>query len=566
MAFRKTFLALAAFLLTTAVWAGGRNKRELVKSGSWVYDSLQLLAIQNGKVDFSDNAPLSVAEIELLLSEYDYDSLNENCKFHYDKILSYFEEENFSFTSGIFSAGAGAAVNLEGYYKANDDLAWTYNRYSKEPLLSFPVTLSLGDILTMSTTLDVQQNRSVMERNGTFCNIPFSADDFDINFPDNGYLSLGVDLPSNTALNFRIGMGEQNIGRSLSGSVIFSDYMSGAAWANLEIFSPNIKYNMNVTELNVDKYMYSHILDFRFFNKIHFSAMESILVAAPLELRFLNPLTIYHGMTPWLDYSGDGGEGGTCAYFCLKFAYTPVKNVRLYALYAQDQFQTQYELKNFPNDCTPNAMGFQLGVESYVPVKNGNLHFWLEGYYAQPYLYIKEDPSWSLVRTYRENIGDMGIFYEWVGSPFGPDTIAAEFNAGYECNDRWAINFNYLFKAAGEYSGTNVFDSLDWGGHVTGQLSDPSVWPYPRGSSDADKQAEAKRRQALKCPSGIPEYLNRASIRASYKVNDYFQIVGQGAFVFVFNNDNIEGQFACGPEATLSLRCDLTKFAKGFVK
>lgn len=569
MSFTKKFFFSVVFLTGLSVaFANSRTKRELVPCGSWIYDSLQILAIQNGKVDFSDNAPLTVSEIKSLLSEYDYETLNENCKIQYDKIESYFEEQNFALNCGFFSAGIGAEMNLEGYFKGNDNIDWTYDRYKKQPLLAIPATLALSDYLTMSTTLELQQNRSYKDHNNNYFNIPYDPNQFDINFPDNGYLSCGFDLPANTSLNFRIGMGEQSIGRSLSGSIIFSDYMSGASWANLEIFSPNIKYNMNVTQFNVDKYMYSHILDFRFFKKVQFSAMESILVYAPLELRFLNPLTIFHGMTPWLDYSGNGSESNTCAYMCFKVAYSPVKYLRLYGLYAQDQYQCQYELINWPNDVTPNGLGFQLGAESYIPLKNGNLHFWIEGYYADPYLYIKEDPAWSLVRTYQENIGDKGIFYEWVGSPFGPDTIAGELNAGYVFDERWSVNFNYLFKASGEYSGTKVFDNLNWGGHTTGELSESSKsdWAYPIGSkTDEAQQAEAKRRQALISPSGIPEYLNRIAVRASYKINDYLNVAAQGAFVFVYNRNNVEGNFQCGPEVAVTLKLDVTKLVRSLV-
>ena len=360
-----------------------------------------------------------------------------------------------------------------------------------------------------------------------------------------------------------MGLGEQSIGRSLMGSVILSEYFTGSSWANLEFFSPNLKYELSINEFNVDKYMYSHRIDVQFFNKIHFSAMEGILVNAPFELRFLNPWTIYHGMAPWLDYSKKAYEEAfTCAYMCFKLAYTPIKYLRLYGLFAQDQFQTAYEKENWPEDTTPNAMGFQVGVESFIPFVNGNFHIVAEGYYADPFLYIKENPNWSLVRTYRENMGDLTTFYEWIGSPFGPDTVAGELSIGYECFDKWNINLTYLFKAAGEYAKTNVFTTeLDWGGHDT--VADNTKWAYPNASTQG--QDEAKRRQSLISPSGTPEYLNMISLNGSYIFNNYLSLSVQGGFILAFNYNNIQNNFQCGPEFAASLKFDITKLYRNFM-
>ena len=561
---KKILTSIFCFLLLTAAYASPRRDKELVQSDSWVYDALTSLAIQNGRVDFSDDSPLTIGQIKLLLSEYNYDSLSPSSKYYYDKIMDYISDGSVSFESGLFSFGLEPEINLEGYYKNNDELSWVYDRYSRKEFLTVPASFNIEDYLTMEMDLAFTQSGGWSLHNDNYVNIPFPVNSVDVNFPRYGYLSTGLDLPKDSQINFRIGLGGQSIGRSINGSVILSQYMTGSSWANLEFFYPNFKFDMNVTQFNVDKYMYTHRFDLRLFKKIQFGAMESILVYAPLELRFLNPFGIYHGLTPWLDYSGKSYEEGfTCAYMCFKLAYAPCPYLRLYGLFAQDQFQTSYELKNWPNDTTPNAMGFQLGAESIIPLPEGQIHIWAEGYYAQPYLYIKEDPNWSLVRTYRENIGDQTIFYEWVGSPFGPDTVAGQISLGYESRTNWNVSFDYLFKAAGEYSGTKVFtDALNWGGHDTSAAE--GEWVYP----DKTEQGleEAKRRQALVTPSGIPEYLNRFALRGSYNFNDYLSLTMQGAFVFVFNADNVSGNFQCGPEFAASLSFDLSKLANHLIK
>ena len=142
--------------------ASPRNEKELIQPGSWVYDSLTAIAIESGRVDFSDDAPLTVGQIRILLKGYDYDSLNENSKKSYDKIISYFDECNISFNAGVFSLGIALETNLEGYYKGNNDLPWIYNRYDRQEFLLVPATFDIGDYLTMQTNLSFAQSQGWM--------------------------------------------------------------------------------------------------------------------------------------------------------------------------------------------------------------------------------------------------------------------------------------------------------------------------------------------------------------------------------------------------------------------
>ena len=541
---KKIILFLIALCTLFSVNAAPRGKQELILSGSFIYDALTAIAMESGRTDFTDQTPLTIAEILMYMEEIDYDSLSDAGKKSYDSVVNYINAKNWSFDSGLISIGIAPEVYLEGYYKTNGDIDWVYDRYSRNPFLYIPATVSVGDYISMATELTFGDSQLAMLKNDNYVNIPTSFNEFDINFPDWGYISTGISLPENTGLNFQLGMGTQDIGRSLTGSVIMSSYFTGASYGKLEFYSPNFRYNMDVIEFNVDKYMYLHQMDFRPFKKLQFSVMEGTLVDAPLELRFLNPWIIYHGMADWWSYGIDY-DTDTCAYFCFKASYTPVKYLRLYALYAQDQIQVPSEQTE--TDTTPNAMGFQLGVESYIPFRNGYFHTWLEGYYADPFLYIKYQPNSSLVRTYYEALYDANTaFYEWVGSPFGPDTIACEFNFGYEVPEKWSVTFSYLFKASGEYcSGTNAFKGVSWGGRNL--ASYPSNWVYPNSST----QSDAKERQHWLTPTGTPEYLNRIALKGEYSFTDYFSIACQPAFIFIFNNNNVEGDFDMGVEFAL---------------
>lgn len=552
---KKRFLILAFIFLISPLFSLSRGNQELIPAGHWIYDYLTELTLESNLCNLSDQAPLSISEIKMYMQEFDYDTLSETGKVLYDLINEYFSESTFYFGNDDLALFAEPVFNLEGYYKTNNNLSWINDYHKRNGLITIPSGLQFSDYCSMIMDIDLQENRSIMLHNDNYTNIPIQIDQIDISFPRYGYFSTGYFFNQNVGVNFQLGMGPQSIGRSLTGSVIQSEYFTGASYTNFVIFSDNIKYNMNITQFNVDKYLYSHRFDVRLFKKFNFCAQESMLVYAPLELRFLNPLTIYHSYSPWLDYSDnlDVNETNTCAYLAVKSSFTPFKNWRIYALFAQDQFQTKYERENWPEDTTPNGISVQGGIEGFVPLSKGLFHIWLEGSYTDPFMYIKQSPNYSLVRTFQENIGDRTIFYEWLGTPFGPDTISAQLKINYEIPKKLEIGLTYLFLAKGEYSGTKIFTpDLNWGGFDRDN-PDYYKWPYPNDGTDENyvSYEEAKRRQSLLSPSGIPEFENRITINSKYYINDWLSIFMEPSFVLIFNQNNIDGNLQSGLEFSL---------------
>ena len=545
-----------------------RGGQELVNAGSWVYDAFAAMAVESGTVDFSDQAPLSVDELRTYLDEIDYDILSPAGKTLYRKVVGYFDDNDLSLKTDIIQLGIRPEMNLEGYYKFNDELDWVYGRYDKKPLLYAPVFLNLMDYATLGMDLEVGINKKQMQKKDDYTNVPLGVDQINTDFPRTGYLSTGFKFTDKTGVNLRVGMGEQDVGRTLTGSIIHSRYLTGTSWANLEIFNPNIRYNMNVTQLNVDKYMYTHRFDFRFFDRLSVSVQESTLAFSPLELRFLNPLTIFHGMHDWKDYypaeNPYGWDESACAYLAIKASYALTNNVRIYGLYAQDQLQLPNESGG--DDTTPNALGFQLGAESFIPLAEGYLHARAEGYYATPYLYIKESPNWSMMRSYTENIGysdPEDALYEWIGSPFGPDTAAAKLAVGYEVPGRWSLTATGLFMARGEMSGSKVFDGRSWHGRertnfVSPNLSnwDVQTWAFPNAKTQGTNEAKARQKQST--PSnyhdGATEYVLNAALKLTYEPFDYLSVQVQPSYTYVMNSGNVEGETRHGPELSVSIK------------
>ncbi len=545
---KKNIFFASVFCVFLQFNAFSRGKNELIKSGSFVYDALTAIATEEGRLDFSDRTMISAGDALFFLEECDYSSLSDGGKLQYDRVKEYCAQEGKSLGKDFLHLEFEAETNFEAYYKSNDDFDWEYSRYDKKPLLYVPVKIDCGDYFTMMCEAQFAKNKNSAEKNDCYTNIPLSADQIDINFPDTGYFSTGKEFGDKFRVSFQLGKGSSSFSRSLTGDTAKSEYFTGASYGELSFSSRNFRYAMNITQFNVDKFMYTHEADLRFFRKFEFSVMESILVNNSLELRYMNPWTVYHGFAAWRDYGHN--ESNTCDYFALKLTWTPVRKIRLYGEFCMTQLQTPYETSHFEDDVTPNGTAFQGGIESFIPLRGGYFHVWLEGTYTDPYMYIKESPDWTVARNYRENLGDTKkTFWEWLGTPFGPDTLAGKISAGYEKPGKWSVGASYLLKICGENSGTKIFKNFNY--HEGDSFSvdnaeDTAAWIFPDSSSQGAD--EAKRRQKLSTPSGTAEYVNTISLRGTYCPTKNVSLLLQPSYTFAFNFDNDSGRTEKGFE------------------
>lgn len=553
---------LCACFISSAIHASPRSSQELVQSDSWVYDAMAAINSEAGTVDFSFRAPLSIEEIKFYFDRIDPEALSRAGKVQYERLESFFHEgHNASFGADILKLYADFEANLEGYSKSNDEIGWVYDRYSRKPVFLIPFGISLGNYADIQMDLSIGSSKGAMMQNDSYSNVPFDlAKKFDLNFPSRAYLCAGTMITEKTGVTFKIGMGESYFNRSLSGSVAESEYFTGSAFGSVGFYSPNFRYEFRINQFNPEKYMYTHELSAILFEKLMFTARESMTVYAPMELRFMVPLSIYHGLSPWRDYGTDaetmGGESHTCDYMVLKLEYAPFGGLRTYGVVAMDQFQAPNESSD-ENDTTPSGLGFQAGAESFIPAGDGYIHIWLEGTYTQSYMYIKGSPNWSLCRAYYENVSPTRNtpIYEWLGTPWGPDTAGCELLVGYEIPGKWSVDFGYLFKACGEYSGTKVFNKgLNYDGK-TSSVVDLNHWAYPDRKYNEDpsldddaRRKDAKRRQKFTSPHGTAELYNRFSIRGIYFINSSTSVVVQPSFVLVFNSGNIKDRTETGFE------------------
>lgn len=545
MKFKKFFAIFVIFAaISASVSAAPRRGSDLVPSGHWLYDALSQIEIDFGRWNFVDHTPLTVMELKGILEEIPYEKLSKSAQEQYLRVRDYFDQFDFSLDAGVFSLGIEPKVNLEGYGKSNSDLKWLYNYHERSRLAEAPLRLTVSDYLTVYMGLAVGQRRSYMLKNDNYVNHVFLEDAFDPNLTHNTYLSTGYRWNNGVGVNLNFGIGSHNYGRASLGSVIQSDYLTGLPYGTLRLYSPIFTYAFNVQQLNQKETMYNHEIDFRLWRRFTFGFLEGGAAYDVFDMKFLNPFGIFHAYElnnhyDWISYMG------------VKFNYVPCKNLRLYFLISKTEHQMFTEQTSGAG-ALPEGRGLQGGVDLQFPLSGGFLKFNLEGYYASPYLWIKQSPNWSLVSAKGDG---KGPDYEWIGSPVGPDSIAGKFSVGYEKPGKWSVTGNYIFAARGEFSNFNIFTDFNWINGSTTKQNLEGRWIY------VDNPAYAYGRQ-YSSPHGTAEYDNVIYVRASWSPLNWLTLVAQPAYIFVFNHNNKSGNFQQGFEMALSCRVDFCSLAK----
>jgi hypothetical protein len=516
--------------------------QKIVYPEDWLYEALAVLSREQGIVFFADST-LTVSQIERMLTEINEETLSPGGQALYDRINARIRESpGFTLELDALSVNAAPALQPEFYFKTNSEPDWIYNYRQRQPFFILPVNLSLGPYITAEMVPFLGQNEYAATVHSNYVNFPYDAvSQIDLHFPKRAYLSAGVPFGKASGVHFALGIGDDFFGRTRTGSVILSDTLEKINYAQLSLFSPYVKYTAEVMQYGTNKYQYMHYLLVRPYKTVSVSFIEGVMVNAPLELRYLNPMMIFHSYESWKTYDSYNAEqvnGNTEAvtdptggsrigsYFGVKLEYLPVKHLRLYGLLAMTQLQLGIERRNWSEDLTPNALGFQWGTEASVPIDYGYWLFGVEGVYTYPYMYVLYNKEWSFYKEYPEV--ERTTARSWTGTPFGPDSIAGALWAGYHNFTRWSCEFSFVFAAQGERSGTDVFDG--------------------------DYRPDALVYDVTKPPTGTPTYTSVFSVTGEWSPYEWLSFSLQPGYKIVNNYGHHSGRTEHGFEITLSSR------------
>jgi hypothetical protein len=552
---------LVLFLLFFSFPLFSLPSQNTIYPGEWPYDALTALALEQRILLFTDSM-ISVAQAESMLAEIDEETLSPRGKELYQSLSSWLREKPFiSLGSGALSFEIEPTVNPEFYYHSNKNIDYRYGNDKRRPFASLPLTLSFSPWISTGIDLAVEQKLEAAFLDENYANFP-AGDTFEFNIPRRAYLNLGVpfpaslpgELPGTSGFRFAIGLGENFLGRTKTGSIILSEQMKYASYGALTLYSPKVKYSANIMQLDVNKYFYFHHAEARLFKIVSLSLVEGLMVNAPLELRFLNPLAVYHSFAAYSEYgnykdelsedeefSDDDSRVG--CFFGAKLEIQPVKYLRFYALWALNELQTVGEKLDDPNALKPDSMALQGGFEFIFPVGAAYWSFGLEGVYTFPYVYVLRGKTWSFYKPGTSQAGENVRF--WTGTPFGPDTAAGALWAGYH-SSRWALSGTLVFAAQGERSGLDIFD---------GDAYHPwRTWKKLESGDPGKALDEALKETRLVSPTGIPSFVWQFGTALQWFFHKSFSVSLELAYTVVNNYAHMEGNTEHGFETALSIR------------
>lgn len=620
MRIKKLLLPLI-FTLSLPLSAQVYSKNQMLYADSWVYDALLMLSNETKITTFATDSPLSASELCFYLDLIPYEKLSDSGKKLYSSLSDYlfkdksekpYENRRHVVRTGNAFFGIGTDITPAFLYKSNSDMDWFFatdytgkkNSLSDYNLLSpseyrsdmnydwskideenrpviqndvkeygatssfygsdgyrsvvtIPVSLGWSDYFFMQADPGFSKSFWGMQDDSNLTNVFWNGSDMDFLWPRKAYGCTGLQF-SGWGVNTSFSRSSMQVGKTLTGSAVYNSTFETEGVFQLNLYSPKIKYNMDLVQVNTNKFLYLHSINVRpYFDNLRVEVVEGTLVNAPFELKFINPLMIMHSYGSWTDSDYftemEGslyGEAHICQYMGFHIDYSPFKNSRIYFLYTQNEVQPPNELGSANGRAMPDSLGFQLGFEYTHPDKNDRWwKFALEGVYTTPFCYMKQGASWSLYseRYDMQSNGDVPL-RSWIGSPFGPDAIGAE--AFVSCTEfqKWDASFSWLFVA----HGTNSFGLLDNTIEIDGKkyyAYYPSVLRKMGLISDEESENIA-RSWAL---TGTIQYTNRVSAKLSYKINEKIDLETRMTYSFIFNNKNESGEFAQGIEAFLML-------------
>lgn len=558
--FTKNLLFIIVLFICPFGFSQVLNNVQIIQSGHWIYDGLQSISTELGKNYFIETTPLSVGEIKFYLSEIPYDNLSDAGKNVYEKIQNYILQKKNVWGGKETPVQFSTTLILtpELYYKSNENIDWTFNYKYEDNFLTVPLRFGFSDYFSIGANIYFGKNYASMENPNNLVNLPLAYDEMEFLFPRFAYISGGMCL-DNWGWIFHLGKEGKKIGNTLQGSIILNDTFETDGYFDFAMYSKNLRFNFDVIQVDNERFMYTHQLAYIPIKNLKLSVCEGSLVDGPLELRFMNPLMLMHQFAGWRDYVTEEehsiySENHFCAYLTFNFEYMPVKNFRLYGLYAQNELQIKSERESEYGNSYPDSLGFQLGLDYILPSsKKAFYKFSLEGIYTSPYLYVKQTPDSSLYKARIDNLNNKcNPIQSWIGSPYGPDSIGMQFRFAYEKFRKYSFEFDYILTLHGEID-FDIFTQMDEDGNY---IYYPTVKYKFKDKLGLSKNEiwDMANNMGL---SGTIEQGHQFVLKGKYYFNEKISLSAQLVYGAFINCDNIKNNFQQGVEMALSFKYNI---------
>ncbi|MDR0375847.1 MAG: capsule assembly Wzi family protein [Treponema sp.] len=512
----------------------------MISAGDPALEDLRFLAIQSGKSLLSLTPPLSRDEALLILQDIGADNLSPAGEAAYNRVMEALNPKPL-YSNGFLSVDAHIQAGVEARVRTNPGIPWTQNVKDSPPLLELPVNVYAADKAQLFIASMLGRSRSYFNEAGVYVgsNIPTDAGQIDVSMPLRAFFAIG-----GAWWNFEIGRDRLSYGLGRSGNMAVSDTPDYYDMARFSVFSSTIKYSLMVSQMplviepimgaavddvltrTTQRHLYVHMLDFRLFKSVSFGFTEGMMVGdSPLELRFLNPLAIFHSFAAWRDYDSWGKDSERSdmvgSLFSLDVNWAVLPSLVAYGQFALNEWSTPYELEHWPDAQAPNATGFLAGLEYARDIAGWGASFYVEYMYADPYFSILSTPFASYIWMRRISDSEP-LRYTWIGHPAGRDAI--------------------LYMAGARFSKENLGFCLNAAFTRKGQRT--LQWDWEMG----------KKANAEKTPSGIPENTLTLAIGSNWKPFRWLKISAQVGGSFVFDYGHTSGAQEHGFDAMISVQ------------
>jgi len=391
-------------------------------------------------------------------------------------------------------------VNIEGYFKTNDDREeWEHGYEKRAPLIHVPCEGWFFTSLYMDIDFSLKEEYAVADSTDNYTNIPIALTELDWYFPFRALMSFGGEH-----WNVQIGRDKANWGAGITSNMMISDYSDfynmikfSTYWERFKFITIymgldpwltkqekfyrdgdgalNEKHDLGGDYDDYDelfKAFMAHRIEYKMRDNLSFALSEATMFGNKyINISELNPVFVFHNFfTP--EY--------TNVMLALEADYTPFSGFNIYLQFVMDEFQVP-GIED--EDSRPGAMGLLVGFTFIKPALEGFLTFNLEAAYTDPFLYNRWHPRTRY--TNRRRIWSSHLDrYEYINKPigyqYGPDAVVIYGAVQYEKSDKYmaAIDVKYTF--LGEMN-----DSLDYAGTYYTGVYASNLWA-PSGTIERD--------------------------------------------------------------------------------
>ena len=509
-----------------------------------VLEDIRLLSLESGVPFLSFSPPLAPGEIKNFLDAISEKELSPGAtEAHHRVQKALFPSSNISYSDGLVSALVDINSTLEGRTSFNSDISW-FPRYPKiTPLISIPISLSFANTIQVYIEPVFALNINAYDNDIFAVNIPFEYEKLNHDLLTRAFAAIGRDWWS-----FQIGLDRLFWGTSHTGSLTFSDNSPYFDFARLSIFSSTIKYSLMVNQMPLglterlftnpgessypsgwneidnlqhvlQRYFYLHRLDFKLFNRVSIGLMEGMIVGnSPLELRYLNPIIIFHSLFAWNDFSKWPPNNGDMigSFASIELNWNIMNNLAVYGQVVMNEFSLPGE-----SDEHPNALGYLAGIQFTHPFNIWSTISYLEFIYTNPYLSILSTPFASFIQMDR-----LGNYY-FIGYP--RDTIALSLGSNFSGRNNLNFSGRFSWISSGQHNDNTATNGLTW---------------------DWEKGSEAMGKRT---PTGTAENKFVLSLGAGWNPIQWLNLNANLTGIVSLNNNHVSGDNQSGIQASFSV-------------